>query len=203
MADKAEGVNFNDRRGNILLSALKVFCHTGYSAARIDDIAKEAGCSHGLVYHYFKNKEEIFNELANFPPALKVMGGLKNLEGGCLEKLKAITAKVLNMIENNEYFVYYFYFFNAIKFIKKDADINKIFNPENHGVTTPHVLVSGLFKEGIELGLIRQGDPEEYTVIYFSVLHGLLMQRLFLNSGKKCRLKSINAENLISIFTRQ
>ena len=48
-----------DRRRQIRHAATKVFAKKGYHETRIADIAKEAGVAYGLVYHYFKNKEEI------------------------------------------------------------------------------------------------------------------------------------------------
>lgn len=52
------------RRRDILKTALALFSRKGYYAASIDDITREAGISKGLVYTYFKSKEEIFFELA-------------------------------------------------------------------------------------------------------------------------------------------
>ena len=49
-----------DRKNDILKSALKVFCEKGYSGAKIDDITKKAKCSHGLFYHYFPTKKNLF-----------------------------------------------------------------------------------------------------------------------------------------------
>ena len=48
-----------DRRRQLRHAATKVFARKGYHATRIADIAREAGVAYGLVYHYFKNKEEI------------------------------------------------------------------------------------------------------------------------------------------------
>lgn len=52
------------RQREILKTALELFSKKGYYATSIDDITKEAGISKGLVYTYFKSKEEIFFELA-------------------------------------------------------------------------------------------------------------------------------------------
>jgi TetR/AcrR family fatty acid metabolism transcriptional regulator len=43
----------------ILDAAVKVFADKGYYGARVSDIAQEAGIAYGLVYHYFKNKEDL------------------------------------------------------------------------------------------------------------------------------------------------
>ncbi len=53
----------HDKRSKILDAALEVFSRKGVFATRIADIASEAGIAYGLVYHYFKNKEEILNTI--------------------------------------------------------------------------------------------------------------------------------------------
>jgi TetR/AcrR family fatty acid metabolism transcriptional regulator len=48
-----------DKRSLIQDAAIKVFASHGYHGSRVSDIAQEAGIAYGLVYHYFKNKEEL------------------------------------------------------------------------------------------------------------------------------------------------
>jgi len=57
---KAQAV---DKRRQILDAAVRVFARTGFHACRVSDIADEAGVAYGLVYHYFKSKDEVLNEL--------------------------------------------------------------------------------------------------------------------------------------------
>jgi TetR/AcrR family fatty acid metabolism transcriptional regulator len=52
-------VRDQDRRKTILRAAVEVFARKGYHGCRIADVAREAGVAYGLVYHYFKNKEEL------------------------------------------------------------------------------------------------------------------------------------------------
>ena len=52
-----------DKRRLILDAAIRVFARQGFHACRVSDIADEAGVAYGLVYHYFKSKEEILNTL--------------------------------------------------------------------------------------------------------------------------------------------
>jgi AcrR family transcriptional regulator len=52
-----------DKRRNILDAAVKVFARQGFHSTRVSDIADEAGVAYGLVYHYFKSKDEVLNEL--------------------------------------------------------------------------------------------------------------------------------------------
>ena len=52
-----------DRRRQILGAAVKVFAAKGFHAARVGDIAEEAGVAYGLVYHYFKSKDELLETI--------------------------------------------------------------------------------------------------------------------------------------------
>ena len=48
-----------DKRELILEAATRVFALSGYHGTRVADVADEAGIAYGLVYHYFKNKDEL------------------------------------------------------------------------------------------------------------------------------------------------
>ena len=49
-----------DRPQEISEAAFEVFTEKGYAATRVDEVAKRAGVSKGLLYLYFKTKEELF-----------------------------------------------------------------------------------------------------------------------------------------------
>ncbi len=49
-----------DRPQEITAAALAAFAEKGYAATRVDDVARRAGVSKGLLYLYFKTKEELF-----------------------------------------------------------------------------------------------------------------------------------------------
>jgi AcrR family transcriptional regulator len=48
-----------EKRRLILDAAVRVFARAGYHNCRVGDITEEAGVAHGLLYHYFKSKEEV------------------------------------------------------------------------------------------------------------------------------------------------
>jgi AcrR family transcriptional regulator len=52
------------RPGEILDAALTVFAKKGFAAARMEDIAAQAGVTKGTIYLYFPSKEEVFKSLA-------------------------------------------------------------------------------------------------------------------------------------------
>src|SRR5215217_6740993 len=52
-----------ERRRAILDAAVRVFARKGAHATRVGDIAAEAGVSHGLLYHYFRSKEDVLETI--------------------------------------------------------------------------------------------------------------------------------------------
>ena len=51
------------RPQEILEAALAVFAEKGFTAARMDDIARRAGVAKGTIYLYFESKEAVFKAL--------------------------------------------------------------------------------------------------------------------------------------------
>ena len=52
-----------EKRRVILDAAVRVFARQGFHACRVSDIADEAGVAYGLVYHYFRSKDEVLDTL--------------------------------------------------------------------------------------------------------------------------------------------
>lgn len=46
-------------RQKIIMAALQAFGEKGYASTTVSQIAKEAGISKGLIYHYYNSKEEV------------------------------------------------------------------------------------------------------------------------------------------------
>ena len=55
----ARVIDKEEKRCDIALSAITLFCEKGIQQTSIDQIAKSAGVAKGTIYLYFKNKEEI------------------------------------------------------------------------------------------------------------------------------------------------
>jgi len=95
---KAKKSGKTDKKRLILHSAVKVFSEKGYHHCRISDIAAEAGVAYGLVYHYFKNKEEILNCIfdENWGLLAKVIDMVDTQTPRLEEKLYLITSLILD-----------------------------------------------------------------------------------------------------------
>src|SRR5687768_14860013 len=81
-----------DRRRQILDAAIRVFARQGYNACRVSDIADEAGVAYGLVYHYFKSKDEVLDTLflERWGVLLEAIAEVDRGDGDASQKLYAI-----------------------------------------------------------------------------------------------------------------
>jgi TetR/AcrR family fatty acid metabolism transcriptional regulator len=52
-----------EKRRAILHAAVRVFAEKGYQGCRIADVARAAHVAYGLVYHYFRNKDELLESV--------------------------------------------------------------------------------------------------------------------------------------------
>lgn len=86
-----------DKRALILEAAMRVFARMGYHGARVSDIAREAGIAYGLVYHYFRNKEEILNTIfqERWGVFLEAVEAVATSPSATREKLSSIAGLIL------------------------------------------------------------------------------------------------------------
>src|SRR5215475_5317937 len=57
------GDRSGDKRERILSAAERIFARHGFFAARVSEIAKEAGVADGTIYLYFKSKDDLLISL--------------------------------------------------------------------------------------------------------------------------------------------
>src|SRR5262245_66489899 len=51
------------RRQAILDAGLAVFAAQGFAATKLDDVAEKAGVAKGTIYLYFKDKQDLFEQI--------------------------------------------------------------------------------------------------------------------------------------------
>ena len=80
------------RRTELLNAALAEFFESGFSAARMSDIAKRAGVSKGTLYLYFDSKEELFRALIETfaIPNIEMLEAAAQQSGGGLNALRMV-----------------------------------------------------------------------------------------------------------------
>ncbi|HET7753030.1 MAG TPA: TetR/AcrR family transcriptional regulator [Anaeromyxobacteraceae bacterium] len=84
--------NEPEKRRAILHAAVRVFAEKGYQGCRIADVAKQAGVAYGLVYHYFRNKEELLESVFSeqWSIFIQSIGAIADGPGTAPEQLAAV-----------------------------------------------------------------------------------------------------------------
>jgi len=94
-------IQAEERRLQILDTALEVFASKGFNGTSIKDIAEAAGISQGLMYHYFKSKKALLVvtiEHHSFLPALReILADRENMPAN--KVLKEIANKFLDTLD--------------------------------------------------------------------------------------------------------
>ena len=86
-----------DKRRQLLDAAVRVFARKGYHASRVGDIAEEAGVAHGLLYHYFKSKDEVLEAVfhENWSLLVARIESVEETDEPAADQLRHISAIVL------------------------------------------------------------------------------------------------------------
>lgn len=104
MAPRSQAQNQAQReetRHSILMTALKAFAEKGYAATSISYIAKEAGISKGLTYHYFKSKEDLLHGIFFFLNTFS-NSAIESIKGKePLEQLRETIEMTFQYVETN------------------------------------------------------------------------------------------------------
>ena len=86
------------KRRVILDAAVRVFATRGFNGCRVSDIADEAGVAYGLVYHYFRSKDEVLDTLflERWNVMLEVIRDLDETDLTPRDKLATITGFIVD-----------------------------------------------------------------------------------------------------------
>ena len=87
------------RPEEILNAALEEFIAKGYAGTRLDDVARRAGISKGLVYVYFDTKEDLFEAVIRtfLVPHVEMLQG--EIEGSQLSSEALLRGPVLGLMK--------------------------------------------------------------------------------------------------------
>jgi AcrR family transcriptional regulator len=160
------------RRAQIVESAINVFNREGFANARMDDVAAESGLSKGLLYWYFKNKEELIIAIADllFGAEFRKMESL-SVKGGtardCLEEfLKLFLSDIRGMLKVAPV-IYDFY---ALAF--RNASIRRVMK-EYLGRFI--AVLEPIIQQGMDSGEFTGGDARQVTIAIGAALEGTLL----------------------------
>jgi AcrR family transcriptional regulator len=164
----------DERQEQILRAAAHVFARKGLAATKITDIATEAGMSHGLMYHYFSSKEEIFRSLVS-----RAMQGIGHiLHEACTreetptERLRWLIRELIEGAKDGQ----------DDNLIVQQAMISESVPPDVHALVLREppkfqAMLSGLLREGQASGEFIAGDADQLAFYFFSCIQGVVADR--------------------------
>ena len=88
-----------DRPQEITAAAFTAFAEKGYAATRVEEVAQRAGVSKGLLYLYFKTKEELFKAVVRSVVIPRVDALENELEASELSAEEFIRGPVLEFMK--------------------------------------------------------------------------------------------------------
>jgi AcrR family transcriptional regulator len=88
-----------DRPQEITAAALEAFAEKGYAGTRVEEVAKRAGVSKGLMYLYFKTKEELFKAVVKSVVVRRVDQLIENTESTDLSAENFIRGPLLTFMK--------------------------------------------------------------------------------------------------------
>ncbi|MEK5641497.1 TetR family transcriptional regulator [Paenibacillus rhizosphaerae] len=161
----------DERKEQIKSAALQVFARKGILSAKMSMIAETAGISNGLLYHYFKSKDELFTSLVQEAMAESeaALRSVYDMPGTPLERIRALTAEILNE-DGTPYFML---IHQAATSDGVPEQVKQL--QQQYSMDTYVDMLLPLFEEGQQAGELAEGDPRELIVCYLSVLSGVMV----------------------------
>ena len=155
-----------ERRQQILDSAMKVFIKKGYNGATTLEIAKEADVSEVTLFRYFSSKKEIFMEgiepilITTLKESIVSVSGLQ-----AIDKLKYILKDRIKLISDHH---------EVIKLILMESQVNPEVANINYIGTIASLLKESIQDTGVEL----KNEDTSLRLLMGSILSFLYLQEV-------------------------
>jgi AcrR family transcriptional regulator len=160
-----------ERRTQIKNAAIQIFAKNGFTGTKMSMISQAAKISHGLLYHYFRSKDELLVSLIKDAIDVSTTEIYQLIDAPMtpLEKMKTLTDAIINA-EGAPVFLLLHNMRNSVdtpeeaKLLLKDYDLNFYID-----------LLFPLFEEGQSSGEFIAGDAKELIATYITVLSGVMV----------------------------
>jgi TetR/AcrR family transcriptional regulator, fatty acid metabolism regulator protein len=188
-----------ERNKIILEAAMHVFAKQGFADARMADIAQKAKMSYGLIYHYFKNKDEIFEAIIDnwWNELYNALDNLQQKDLSVIEKLQEIIIYHLNAYEKrpNESIIYVLEVLRGFLYRKMRHKMKKHLKFMRS--------VQDIIEEGQAKGVLRKDiRPHYLTLMFLGNIDAFLTIMIFgkekITSDRKNRM----IESMMTVFLK-
>jgi AcrR family transcriptional regulator len=166
-------------REKILDAGLLLFARQGVAATGVTEIAREAGVSLGLLYHYYASKEELFAALIKM-----AMEGAKETlaacqeEGSAAEQIRSISRLACGVLRRENRTAHYFLLLIQAGLAGLSPGAQEEGLLKGADVSAPFILLQGLIKEGQAQGAVKAGEPRQLAQLYWAAFQGLCLYKV-------------------------
>jgi AcrR family transcriptional regulator len=152
-----------DKRRQLLDAAVRVFARKGYHASRVGDIAVEAGVAHGLLYHYFKSKDDVLEAVfhENWSVLLARIASVEETDEPAADQLRHIAAIVLRT---------WLHLPDVVRVVIREFGRSPELAERIGELAQPIDAIARVIERGIERGEFKDVEPRvAATVVYGSI----------------------------------
>lgn len=184
------------RRQKLLDAALIAFATNGFDGVAIDDITKQAKCSHGLFYHYFGTKEEVYSEvLKTYIADANLFALGESSDEGALEAIRRFCEAYEKILKGPKISLYAAALLLSIPNQTKSKDI------DDRVLGKKSVLdaLQAMVRSGQESGDVVAGDPREIALAIYDLCCGSVHRVLL---GKRSFSRVVSADVLCGLFLK-
>lgn len=166
-----------EKKALIKKGAVKLFASKGFFATTIKDIAKEVSMAQGLVYHYYKSKDDIYLEVISH--ALDMMNeaaeGLKKTHQPADEKIRNAIRELFKTIQTSDTFNQTVRIITSARNSTAIPEKIKAVLDEKRDI--PYRVLSEIFKTGQREGTVVEGDPDSLSIVFWTFINGLAIYK--------------------------
>ncbi len=165
-----------DRREQIIDAALRVFAQKGFAGATNKDIAREAGITPGLIYHYFASKVALLKASIELRSPVRAARSLppEMLDMTPQAMLRSFLKQILDVVEDDKFMRVLRVFLSELI---HDPKISPLGIPAIQEGTK--ILEDYLAKK-MKSGELRQGDPVLVTQVIMGSIMDMVLRRQIL-----------------------
>jgi TetR/AcrR family transcriptional regulator, fatty acid metabolism regulator protein len=151
-----------EKRRLILDAAVRVFAEQGFNQCRVSDIADEAGVAYGLVYHYFRSKDEVLDTLflERWNVMLEVIRELDDQDIAAREKLHAITSFIVDSYRHDPELM-------KVIIVEVTRAANSFGRPHLAKIREAYTLIAGIVERAQADGIFRTTVTPEFAAMAF------------------------------------
>ncbi|WP_201003452.1 TetR/AcrR family transcriptional regulator [Paenibacillus glycanilyticus] len=156
-------------------AGLKLFSKKGLAATNIKEIAKDAGISLGLIYHYFKSKEELYLSLANeaMDKSQLALEGIIIQSVSAKDKISSFIDSYLHGVQKEDG-IYYFIIISQPYLTGNEEEDLKLNDRKMQSIKR----LESIVQEGQRTGECVLGDPFQLAVTFIAATQGIASFKL-------------------------